>query len=222
MNITKQLDFIVEEGTDTGKELTVFALSTCGFCKSALRFLRKNNLAFKYLYIDHIETDIKKKLKAELQETYGERPMYPFLLIGEEDHLVGFNQESWSEKLGLDSSETDKNKSEEEIKDDELTKARKFATMVASHQGWRLHRDNEFFNNLVDGLRINKERYGYYLCPCRLGEGDQDADKDIICPCEYSKPDISEFGHCFCSLYQSPEFYFSGKTPSSIPERRPE
>ena len=94
--------------------------------------------------------------------------------------------------------------------------------MVSNHQGWRLHRNNEFLQNLIEGLQINKERYGYFLCPCRLGEGEKELDKDIICPCEYAKDDIADYGHCYCSLYQSPEFYFSGKTSKSIPERRPE
>ena len=108
------------------------------------------------------------------------------------------------------------------MSEDRTAETQKFVSMVAKHQGWRLNRDSEFLGDLIDGLGANKERYGYYLCPCRLGDGSREADRDIICPCDYAKPDIAEYGHCFCSLYQTEDFYASGKQPSSIPERRPE
>ena len=102
MSIREQLEFTGEQGKDIGKELTLYALSTCGFCKSALRFLRKHKVAFQYLYIDQLEDSTKKMLKAELKETYGERPMYPFLVIDDKDHIVGFDDKEWTEKLGIE------------------------------------------------------------------------------------------------------------------------
>lgn len=103
-------------------------------------------------------------------------------------------------------------------KDEEGT--RLFARMVAKKQGWELNADEEFFGMLIAGLTKNWNRYGYYLCPCRDTEGSRDADADVICPCRYSRPDIEEFGHCYCSLYQSPAFKASGRQPAAIPERR--
>ncbi|MHA1682401.1 MAG: ferredoxin-thioredoxin reductase catalytic domain-containing protein [Promethearchaeota archaeon] len=97
-----------------------------------------------------------------------------------------------------------------------------FASKVAEHQGWKVCKDEELFNMLVDGLRTNYNRYGYFSCPCRLASGDKANDKDITCPCEYAKPDIAEYGHCYCGLYLSPEFFETGKNPKPIAERRPE
>lgn len=223
MSISEKLEFEKEEGKQPKKQLTVYALSTCGFCKAALRFLRKHKIAFRYLYIDYLQDFQKKTLKQELKDTYGERPMFPFLVIGEDDYIIGFDEEEWADKIGIGKKAEDADEEDGSPgREDSYEKARKFVTMVAEKQGWRLHRDQEFLQNLIEGLQKNMERYGYYLCPCRLGDGDKKLDKDIICPCDYAKPDIAEYGHCFCSLYQSPEFYFSGKKPSSIPERRPE
>lgn len=223
MHISEKLEFTVEEGKTPKKELTVYALSTCGFCKAALRFLRKHKVAFRYLYVDHLDDYHKTALKQELRETYGERPMYPFLIIGGDDYVIGFDEEEWYGRIGIDAMEEDtKAETAEHRETEKYEEARRFVKMVSSHQGWRLHRDRDFLENLIQGLYINKERYGYYLCPCRLGEGEKEQDKDIICPCDYAKPDISEYGHCYCSLYQSPVFYASGKKPSSIPERRPD
>jgi ferredoxin-thioredoxin reductase catalytic subunit len=97
----------------------------------------------------------------------------------------------------------------------------KFVSMVADKQGWVLNPDRGFLDLIIDGLMVNFNRYGYFSCPCRSARGIKEKDKDIICPCEYSKPDIEEFGQCYCGLYLSKDFNASGKTPSSIPERRP-
>jgi len=43
---------------------------------------------------------------------------------------------------------------------------------------------------LLSALLVNKERYGYMVCPCRLASGTREADQDIICPCVYRTPDV--------------------------------
>ena len=97
-----------------------------------------------------------------------------------------------------------------------------FVELVAKHQGWELVRDKEHLQVLIEGLTTNWNRYGYFSCPCRLADGIREKDKDIICPCVYAKPDLEEFGHCYCGLYLTKEFFASGKKPEYIPERRPE
>ncbi len=99
--------------------------------------------------------------------------------------------------------------------------AETFTVMVASKQGWLVTPDTSFAADLVEGLKKNWNRYGYFLCPCRDTEGNRAADTDVICPCRYAKEDIAEFGHCYCSLYWSPAFAASGKEPSGLSERRP-
>lgn len=96
-----------------------------------------------------------------------------------------------------------------------------FMQMVATHQGWQLNPDSDFIQMLAEGLTINYNRYGYYSCPCRDADGHREKDKDIICPCAYCRPDQNEFGHCYCGLYLTKEYFASGKKPQSIPERRP-
>lgn len=103
-------------------------------------------------------------------------------------------------------------------KNREATK--QFMTMVAARQGWRLNRDGSLIDILADGLTVNYNRYGYYACPCRDADGDKNIDRDIICPCDYCRPDQEEFGHCYCGLYLTEEFFSSGKKPQSLPERR--
>jgi len=98
---------------------------------------------------------------------------------------------------------------------------RRRAESDARSRGYYLNPDENFLNDLLEGLKKNEERYGYPSCPCRLASGSFDLDRDIICPCDYRDPDVEEFGTCYCGLYVRKDI-FEGKMPiMSIPERRP-
>lgn len=99
-------------------------------------------------------------------------------------------------------------------------RAREFALKVAGHRGWRLNPDAEHAEGVMAGLDANRERLGYYLCPCREGAGDRGRDADISCPCEYADADLEEYGHCYCGLFVTDAFVTRGATVESIPERR--
>ena len=74
---------------------------------------------------------------------------------------------------------------------------------------------------LLEGLLVNKERYGYMACPCRLANGEREEDLDIICPCVYREPDVIEYGTCYCGLYVNKDVAAGREAPSDVPERRP-
>ena len=97
---------------------------------------------------------------------------------------------------------------------------RLFVSMVAQKQGWELNRDEEHLEIIISGLMKYYNRYGYFACPCRDASGVKERDSDIICPCDYCLPDQEEFGHCYCGLYLTKDFFKSGSEPQSIPERR--
>lgn len=101
-----------------------------------------------------------------------------------------------------------------------LDDTRRFATMVATKQGWELNPDSEFTDSLLEGLTVNWNRYGYFLCPCRDSDGSREADATVVCPCVYARPDIQEFGHCYCALYLRAGFTADGGIPGGIPDRR--
>ena len=92
---------------------------------------------------------------------------------------------------------------------------------VQEPKGFFFNRDRERVLELLEGLLLNKDRYGYMACPCRLASGNREQDKDIICPCEYREPDVKEFGSCYCNLYVSTAWN-EGEVPHEyVPERRP-
>ena len=96
----------------------------------------------------------------------------------------------------------------------------KYVERISSRKGWKLNSDKETLNDLIEGLLDNFNRLGYYNCPCRDSQEDNQLDKDIICPCRYAEPDIDEYGYCYCSLYTRADFG-QNQPIKMIPERRP-
>ncbi len=99
-----------------------------------------------------------------------------------------------------------------------------FVTAVCKHRSWHRNPDSDFTQLIVNGLSTNYNRFGFFQCPCRDGDGDRKADSDIVCPCAYAQADIDEHGQCFCCLFVSEsrlEELRIGDSPKDIPERRP-
>jgi len=104
---------------------------------------------------------------------------------------------------------------------DEVEKLRLQLDRDAEASGYHLNPDAEFVRDLVRGLITNERRYGYWACPCRLASGQKEEDLDIICPCDYRDPDLSEYATCYCSLYVSQTVLNGEQEVGPIPERRP-
>jgi len=82
------------------------------------------------------------------------------------------------------------------IRQDELASYQKLKKQ-AEAGGYYLNPNAEFTRELVKGLLVNEQRYGYMACPCRLAAGQKAEDIDIICPCYYRDPDVSQYGTCY-------------------------
>lgn len=91
----------------------------------------------------------------------------------------------------------------------------------AEASGYHLNPDIDSTKELVKGLLVNEQRYGYWACPCRLASGKKSEDLDIICPCDYRDADLNEHGMCYCSLYVSKRVLERAQEIKPIPERRP-
>lgn len=90
----------------------------------------------------------------------------------------------------------------------------------AENAGYHFSEDTKFVKGLLESILLNRERYGYDACPCRLAIGIKERDLDIICPCDYRDVDLNEFGACFCALYVTNEVLSGDKKLTSIPDRR--
>ena len=97
----EKLEFTTEKGTKSNHKVTIFALSTCGFCKACLKFLKDNKVTFKYVYYDLLDQDTKDAIKGELNEKFKERIMFPFVIIDENKVVVGYKEDEIKKHLQL-------------------------------------------------------------------------------------------------------------------------
>ena len=81
---------------------------------------------------------------------------------------------------------------------------------VQEPKGHFFNKDKKRTFELLEALIINKDRYGYMGCPCRLLSGNREADRDI-----------EEHGSCYCNLYVSKEWNEDKIPHKYVPERRP-
>jgi glutaredoxin-like protein NrdH len=87
-----------ESGTH---DLKLFALSTCGFCRRAIEFLKEHNVGYSFVYVDRLPLEVKRKIKEEFQKEFKASILYPAMIIDGNDTLIGFIEESWKKTLGL-------------------------------------------------------------------------------------------------------------------------
>jgi len=103
----------------------------------------------------------------------------------------------------------------------DLVRFRAVVREAQEPQGYFFNADETLVTELLEALVVNKERYGYMSCPCRLAAGVREKDRDIMCPCVYRPADVAEYGSCYCGLYVSAA-YKAGEVPKvQVPERRP-
>ncbi len=107
-----------------------------------------------------------------------------------------------------------------EVTEEDVEKLYQRLNREAEASGYHLNLDVKFTKDLIKGLLVNEQRYGYWACPCRLASGVKEKDLDIICPCDYRDLDLTEYDQCYCALYVSEKVMRGEKTTGSIPERR--
>jgi ferredoxin-thioredoxin reductase catalytic chain len=112
-------------------------------------------------------------------------------------------------------------KEEAEVPDEKIEQLYSRLDTDAEAGGYHLNPDAAHTKELVRGLLINEQRYGYRACPCRLASGEKAEDLDIICPCDYRDQDIEEYGTCYCGLYVADRVLKGEQAVEPIPERRP-
>lgn len=82
------------------QEVTLYALSTCGWCKMTRGWLDDKDVQYECIYVDHLAGEERKELMSSLEERLGRRPAFPTVFCGDQS-VVGFNKERLQEMLGL-------------------------------------------------------------------------------------------------------------------------
>lgn len=79
--------------------VTVYALSTCPYCRLARTYLDDNDVEYDALEVDLLEGQEREDVVAEVKRLSG-GASFPVVVIGDEV-IVGFNKKRIKELLGL-------------------------------------------------------------------------------------------------------------------------
>jgi ferredoxin-thioredoxin reductase catalytic subunit/glutaredoxin len=185
-------------------KIRLYALTTCEYCQSLKRMLAELASEYEVIEVDILSRDERKKCVEELKKV-NPACSFPTTVVGDQA-IVGYKVQEIKEAMGI---RTEVDGLFEKLK------------QINEKKGYYFNGNRERTFELLRGLLVNKDRYGYMACPCRLASGSRDTDKDIICPCLYREPDVKEFGACFCGLYVSADWNAGKGERVVVPERRP-
>ena len=183
--------------------LIFYSLSTCGYCEVTKKLLDDLEVEYKAIVVDLLSADKKDEVIQELTK-FNPRCTFPTLVHGDKV-IIGLKPQEIKDMLGVRT---------------EVDKLFDTLRQIQEPKGYYFNSDREKTFQLLRALLVNKDRYGYMSCPCRLAAGDREKDKDIVCPCVYREPDVQEFGSCYCNLYVSREWNEGAIERHLVPERR--
>ncbi|MGF7119082.1 glutaredoxin family protein [Methanobacterium oryzae] len=82
------------------KNVSIYTLSTCPWCKKAKEFFREHKIPFEYIIYDLASLDERERIIKEMYKY--EANGFLFVKIGDEV-VVGYNPEKYSEIMELKS-----------------------------------------------------------------------------------------------------------------------
>lgn len=185
------------------KNVILYSLSTCVYCQAIEKMLNDLKVPHTCIQADELSGSDRDEVIAELAKV-NPRCSFPTVVV-DNKVVTGYKAQEIKETLGI-RTETD-----------ELFER---LEQINKPKGFYFNADREKTFELLRSLLINKSRYGYMACPCRLAFGDKDQDRDIICPCVYRSPDVEEYGSCYCALYVSEAWNSGSIEHREVPERR--
>ncbi len=90
------MDFEHVSGEDKGK-ITLYALSTCIWCKKTRGLLSSLGVSFDYIYVDLLKGEERNRAVEEIKH-FNSSVSFPTLVIGEKT-IVGFRETEIKEAL---------------------------------------------------------------------------------------------------------------------------
>lgn len=82
------------------KTLTLYALSTCIWCKKVKQLLEELGIAYEYVFVDMLDDENQNSALKTLS-TFNQRESFPTLVIDNKECVVGFKPQEIRGKLGI-------------------------------------------------------------------------------------------------------------------------
>ncbi len=87
------------DGEKDEREITIFTLSTCMWCKKCKRWLNERNVKYRYIDVDKIQYSQKSEILNYLKKNYQQRVSYPYMVCDKKDVVIGYNPDKYEELM---------------------------------------------------------------------------------------------------------------------------
>lgn len=96
------VDFEEVPGENDNHDVQMYAISTCAWCKKTKKLLKELNVKYRFIDIDTLKGEKKKKIMDRLRE-YNPASSVPTLVIDSGDKVIkGFKENEIREALETD------------------------------------------------------------------------------------------------------------------------
>ena len=95
------MQFSKVSGKKNNHKVTLYALSTCVWCKLTKQFLNENNVEYEYIDVDLCDEEDKQKIH-EIIQSKGGSLSYPTTIVDDKVVITGFRKDKLKEALKFD------------------------------------------------------------------------------------------------------------------------
>jgi len=94
------MQFSKVAGKKSDHKVTLYALSTCVWCKMTKQFLSENGVAYEFIDVDLLEEDDKDKAHDAITSK-GAPLSYPTIIVDDKTVITGFKKDQLKEALNV-------------------------------------------------------------------------------------------------------------------------
>jgi glutaredoxin-like protein NrdH len=87
-------------GKNNKHKVVLYALSTCGWCRTTKQFLKDNDVEYEFVDVDLAEDEDKQKIRRHIQSKGGDLS-YPSTIVDDKILITGFRKDKLKEALEI-------------------------------------------------------------------------------------------------------------------------
>ncbi len=100
MGQKREMRTIKVSGKNNRHRVLMYAISTCGWCKRAKKFLRDNNIEYEYVDVDLCSREDREKIRKDILSRGGHL-IFPTIIVDDRILVTGFQEEKIREALEI-------------------------------------------------------------------------------------------------------------------------
>ncbi len=94
------MQFSKVSGKKNDHKVTLYALSTCVWCKLTKQFLNENNVTYEFVDVDLLSDEDKSRVHETIMSKGGSLS-YPTTIVDDKTVITGFRKDQLKEVLGV-------------------------------------------------------------------------------------------------------------------------